>query len=813
MNTLEDGLTNLVIDGSFNGSDYWTGNGYAVTDGLNQVLVTEAGEPWSKNLSGEVSLVPGDDYTLAFDASGSNGRSIIAGIGQNADPWLNHSQIIVLTEEPQTFVLHLTAQANYAPYDWFGDESSRVLFDMGADIGRVEIDNVSLTAGHTGTATSLGSQDVSNETSDQEQEPQVSEGDGSEIEENESSDSSVNQETESEQRIIESITLEDGSVVSITLPHINDVLDYAEQVDQMDDEIWYEGVLPGYTGSSYFSNGNYILEPQVITNQATLALVYSGERYSDVWGFSNGNSMIRIYDTDGNQISGEIIFSDQTDQGHRPGAFPIDEDSYLLMFQTNSPIGMPRLEDMVGYVVGRVIDSNTFEMKDTFVIASDVNLLVDPPSITRGANGEIEISWNEYDLSGEHLGSSFTKFGGDISDQVFGSENADFLYGFDGDDQIDGLGGNDVIDGGNGSDVLEGGDGDDIVDGGVGDDLIIGGNGLGDDAYFGGSGIDTIKYTSATAGIAVDLDSGSVSSRSSDDASIGSDTLEGIENVIAGFYNDLIIDNQSSNKIETLGGNDDVHLSDGSDWWVDGNDSTNGDQDSVRLSSSVQWEAGFYAQNVDQNNSIGSNNIFSLTGKMRFSDVLDGGSGQDTLNLTDAGDAFFLHDSYSSFHSELALSRDAEGRDSYVRLISIEIINAGGGDDLVDLTSEDYGLASLDMTLNGEAGNDILWAAQGDDTLDGGAGDDMLNGSAGDDILTGGSGSDIFEFTATSGNDTITDFNKDEDELHFYFREGEAEESAVASINNGIVTWDAVTVDLGDPSLALSDLNISYEMV
>ena len=129
------------------------------------------------------------------------------------------------------------------------------------------------------------------------------------------------------------------------------------------------------------------------------------------------------------------------------------------------------------------------------------------------------------------------------------------------------------------------------------------------------------------------------------------------------------------------------------------------------------------------------------------------------------------------------------------------------------MTSADFGLASLDMILNGEAGNDVLWGAEGDDMLDGGTGNDVLNGSSGDDTLTGGSGSDIFEFTATSGNDTITDFNKDEDELHFYFREGEAEESAVASINNEIATWDAVTIDLGDPSLALSDLNITYEMV
>ena len=97
--------------------------------------------------------------------------------------------------------------------------------------------------------------------------------------------------------------------------------------------------------------------------------------------------------------------------------------------------------------------------------------------------------------------------------------------------------------------------------------------------------------------------------------------------------------------------------------------------------------------------------------------------------------------------------------------------------------------------------------------IDGGSGNDIINVVYGYSSLSGCTGCDIFEFTATSGNDTITDFNKDEDELHFYFREGEAAESAVASIHNGIVSWNAVTVDLGDSALALSDLNITYELM
>ena len=48
-------------------------------------------------------------------------------------------------------VIHLTATHGETTGPDFGDASSRVILDMGADLGEVNIDNVSLTTGHTGT--------------------------------------------------------------------------------------------------------------------------------------------------------------------------------------------------------------------------------------------------------------------------------------------------------------------------------------------------------------------------------------------------------------------------------------------------------------------------------------------------------------------------------------------------------------------------------------------------------------------------------------------------------------------------------------
>ncbi|MDX2231718.1 MAG: choice-of-anchor I family protein [Leptolyngbyaceae cyanobacterium bins.349] len=80
---------------------------------------------------------------------------------------------------------------------------------------------------------------------------------------------------------------------------------------------------------------------------------------------------------------------------------------------------------------------------------------------------------------------------------------------------------------------------------------------------------------------------------------------------------------------------------------------------------------------------------------------------------------------------------------------SNDVINAQGGNDYVD----------------GLSGDDLLRGGAGNDTLIGGDGDDTLIGGTGIDVLTGGYGSDTFVLAATSGTDTLTNFNVDDDLL------------------------------------------------
>jgi hypothetical protein len=245
---------------------------------------------------------------------------------------------------------------------------------------------------------------------------------------------------------------------------------------------------------------------------------------------------------------------------------------------------------------------------------------------------------------------------------------------------------------------------------------------------------------------------------------------------------DCIYDAAWATSILAKGGDDFI-------WIKGGNDAVDGGagNDTIYLESSAIWTSNYRALNVETQEKV------LITDKTRFSSVIDGREDADTLVLTDSsnGDAFFLHDSYSGLHESLIAVDDGLGRETVARVISLETINAGEGNDIIDLTSPTFNMAGIGVTINGEEGNDTIWAAEGNDTLNGGAGNDTLFGGAGEDTLTGGSGADVFQFHAiehsTSISDTnisafITDFNITEgDSLEFfgkpnlYFRQESAE--------------------------------------
>ena len=108
---------------------------------VNQAEVTAVGNAYDVNISQVIALTSGLTYELKFDAftdiiTGS--RTMIVGLGQTNAPYLTLTATPVLTATPQTFTYQFTIN--------YGDAvNDRVIFDMGAALGFVFIDNVSVT--------------------------------------------------------------------------------------------------------------------------------------------------------------------------------------------------------------------------------------------------------------------------------------------------------------------------------------------------------------------------------------------------------------------------------------------------------------------------------------------------------------------------------------------------------------------------------------------------------------------------------------------------------------------------------------------
>ncbi len=160
-----------------------------------------------------------------------------------------------------------------------------------------------------------------------------------------------------------------------------------------------------------------------------------------------------------------------------------------------------------------------------------------------------------------------TLYGGAGVDELRGGDGDDNLYGEDGDDRLYGDAGNDILDGGAGNDLLEGGIGNDTLRGGVGNDILRGGDGddildggVGADTLSGGAGVDTLTYASATAGIVLNLATGTHGG-----AAAGDVLEDAFERMIGSGFDDVITGGAGDDYIEGGAGNDKLYGGAGND--------------------------------------------------------------------------------------------------------------------------------------------------------------------------------------------------------------------------------------------------------
>ena len=233
--------------------------------------------------------------------------------------------------------------------------------------------------------------------------------------------------------------------------------------------------------------------------------------------------------------------------------------------------------------------------------------------------------------------------------------------------------------------------------------------------------------------------------------------------------------------------------------------------DIITLTADGVWSNDYVAENMSYSVWVGTGEKVILTGYNQFNDVIYGGGDVDTIILTDGSDAFFLDNIYTAHHSSLTLLSTVRGTDSTARVEDVEVIYAGAGNDIIDLTSDNFNLIDA-ISVNGEEGDDILWGSTGVDTINGGAGNDVINGGVGSDILTGGSGADEFQFTASSAADIITDFNITEDSIKLYYRAEDKHTYDDISILNGVLSWGASDYFVTPISIDLSSRIVSSDL-
>jgi Ca2+-binding RTX toxin-like protein len=450
--------------------------------------------------------------------------------------------------------------------------------------------------------------------------------------------------------------------------------------------------------------------------------------------------------------------------------------------------GNDRLEGGAG--ADRLIGGDGLDLADYSRSDAAVNVDLSAGVATGGdAAGDVlqsieGVSGSEFDdiIKGDAAANVLEGNGGD--DKLTGGSGNDKLYGGAGNDQLFGGGGADLIDGGAGVDSidyssltravqivlndaagtvtssggeaegdlitivenavgtayndsllgnsaanrLEGGDGDDLLDGGAGTDVLLGGDGS-----------DTASYARSLNAVTASLIAGGGSR-----GEAAGDAFTSIENLSGGAFDDVLIGDNSANKLFGAAGDDVLEGRDGADALDGGLGSDTAVYANSVAAITINLASGLAQGGEAQGDTLTS--IENITGTA-YNDVLigdaaantlDGGAGDDRLTGAAGADVLIGGD-----------GRDVASYATSSGGVQVNLTTGlGAGADAVG------DVLSTIEDLEGSAFNDTLVGTAGVNRLDGGAGDDILEGGAGDDELIGGAGRDTASYASAGAGVT-----------------------------------------------------------
>jgi Ca2+-binding RTX toxin-like protein len=417
--------------------------------------------------------------------------------------------------------------------------------------------------------------------------------------------------------------------------------------------------------------------------------------------------------------------------------------------------------------------------------------------------------------------------GGEGQDWLFGGQDDDTLHGGAGEDWLDGGAGLDMMDGGSGLDRADysarssavmvalngtysvnvnvggvaedtirnvegvtGGSGNDrlfgdtesnTLVGGTGNDILRGGAGA--NVLNGGDGTDTVDYGDQNVAVHVDLKNGTAGAASL------FDILVGIENVVGGSANDVLLGDTLGNLLNGMGGADLMRGLGGNDTYFRDNIGDIIDEaaigsngfDAVRSILAINLaDAVHFKGNIEAAMLTGAANV-NVTGNAlgnvlignAGNNVITGGGGADNMRGVAGNDTYILDNVGDIVDESFAGSGGSDTVRSNLAINLNDAVHFKGNIEVAMLT----GAANLNVIGNalsnvliGNASNNLLnGGAGGNDSLRGMDGNDQLNGGVGNDTLTGGGNRDVFVFNTALNNtanvDAITDFSAPADTI------------------------------------------------
>jgi Ca2+-binding RTX toxin-like protein len=293
---------------------------------------------------------------------------------------------------------------------------------------------------------------------------------------------------------------------------------------------------------------------------------------------------------------------------------------------------------------------------------------------------------------------------------------------------------------------IEGGDGDDVLDGGDANDTLIGQ--ADDDTLSGRLGIDTAAYSGGP--VVVTIDEFANDGGSAEDDFVTTDT----ENVVGTPSNDVIVGSEAANALTGRGGDDRIDGRGGNDTLGDGGTPSGADVlDGGTGIDTVTYLGRTTGVSVRLNGVADDGN-----------DVDDGSRDDNVLNVENVagtdGDDFIQGDAGANTFDGNGGDDSLQGLggpDTLVGDRGGDTLNGGEGDDTLEGDVINGTDIAADVLIGGPGG-DSLRGRSGDDRLQGDDGDDRIEGGNGRDTIDGGPGAD--DQQGDSGIDTVLYSNR-----------------------------------------------------